>query len=343
MIYINLIIVFIILVMIHEFGHYIVARFFGAKVTDFSIGFGKALFRFTDKNGTTWKIAPIPLGGYVKIKGLDSIFSNNPSEEEGSFQSLLLFQKILVLLAGSFFNILSVFIIFFSIYFFSGSLIIKPVVTNVLENSAAFNNDIKVGDHILEINGQKIFEFKDMTKILSKNDEVFIKLKRDQKILDKNIELNFNEQNNRYILGISSSSENGILKKYSVLRSFNDSVFIISFIYSETFKHLSNSFKNNNLQNDLAGPIGIVKNADKMMLNNLGGALNFFIIISLSISLLNLLPIPLLDGGHIVYFIIRRIFSNSLPEFVTRVYLAVGITIISFLFIVITYNDIFYK
>ena len=79
------------------------------------------------------------------------------------------------------------------------------------------------------------------------------------------------------------------------------------------------------------------------MLNNLGGALNFFIIISLSISLLNLLPIPLLDGGHIVYFIIRRIFSNSLPEFVTRVYLAVGITIISFLFIVITYNDIFYK
>ena len=70
MIYINLIIVFIVLVMIHEFGHYIVARFFKAKVTDFSIGFGKAIFKFTDKNGTTWKIAPIPLGGYVKIKGL---------------------------------------------------------------------------------------------------------------------------------------------------------------------------------------------------------------------------------------------------------------------------------
>ena len=107
MIYINLIIIFIILVMIHEFGHYIVARFFGAKVTDFSIGFGKALFKFTDKNGTTWKIAPIPLGGYVKIKGLDSIFSNNNSKEEGSFQSLSLFQKISVLLAGSVFNIVS--------------------------------------------------------------------------------------------------------------------------------------------------------------------------------------------------------------------------------------------
>ena len=140
-----------------------------------------------------------------------------------------------------------------------------------------------------------------------------------------------------------SNGSNNILNKYNPLRSFKDTIFIISFFYSETFKHLSNSYNNNNLQNDLAGPIGIVKNADKMMLDNLGGALNFFIIISLSISLLNLLPIPLLDGGHIVYFIIRRIFSNSLPEFITRIYLAVGITIISFLFIVVTFNDIFYK
>ena len=90
MIYINLIIVFIVLVMIHEFGHYIVARFFKATVTDFSIGFGKAIFKFTDKNGTTWKIAPIPLGGYVKIKGLDSIFSNNISKEDSTRPLFLL-------------------------------------------------------------------------------------------------------------------------------------------------------------------------------------------------------------------------------------------------------------
>ena len=88
MIYINLILVFLVLVAIHEYGHYIVARLFNAEVTDFSIGFGKPLLKFTDKNGTTWKLSPIPLGGYVKIKGLDNIFSPKSSDEEGSFQSV---------------------------------------------------------------------------------------------------------------------------------------------------------------------------------------------------------------------------------------------------------------
>ena len=343
MIYINLLICFIFLVFIHEFGHYFVARLFKAEVTDFSIGFGNPLIQFIDKNNTKWKLGPIPLGGYVKIKGLDSIFSKYENKEKGSFQTLNLLQQICVLLAGSFFNILSVFIILFSIYFFAGSPIINPVVDSVLVNSAAFENDIRRGDNILKINDNEILEFKDISNILSKHKEVIITIERDQKILIKNVRLKFNEKYNKYILGISANRSNSIIKKYSFSKSINDTVSIINFYYLETFRHVANSYKNNNLQNDLAGPIGIVKNADQMMLNNLGGVFNFFIIISLSISLINLLPIPLLDGGHIVYFIVRRIFSNSLPDLITKIYLLVGITIISFLFIVVTFNDIFYK
>ena len=104
MICINLLLVFICIVFIHEFGHYLFARIFKTEVTDFSIGFGKPLLKFKDKNNTIWKICPIPLGGYVKIKGLDSVFQKNTNEESGSFQSLKLNQKILILLAGSFFN-----------------------------------------------------------------------------------------------------------------------------------------------------------------------------------------------------------------------------------------------
>ena len=121
MIYINLIIVFICIVFIHEFGHYLFARMFKAEVTDFAIGFGKPLFQFKDKNNTIWKICPIPLGGYVKIKGLDTIFSKNSDYDEGSFQSLSLFQKICVLLAGSFFNIISAWLALFSIFFYACS------------------------------------------------------------------------------------------------------------------------------------------------------------------------------------------------------------------------------
>ena len=343
MIYFNLLICFILLVFIHEFGHYSVARYFKADVTDFSIGFGKPIFKFKDKNQTTWKIAPIPLGGYVKIKGFDSIFSKYENNEIGSFNSLGLFQKICVLLAGSFFNFLSVFIVLFCLYFISGSPSFKPIVGNVIEESAAMENDIKLGDKILEIDGVKIIEFSDISKLISDTTEINILIDREKKIINKNIKLKFNEQYNKYFLGIGPSDEYIILNKYNIYLSSKNSFSFIYTIYSQTFAHLSKSFKNNTLQDELAGPIGIVKNADNFMLDNFGGILIFFILISLSIGLLNLLPIPLLDGGHILYFIIRRIFSNSLPEIVTRIYLAVGISTLLFLFLVVTYNDIFYK
>ena len=342
MIYLNLLIVFLVLVAIHEYGHYVVARFYKAEVSDFSIGFGKPLFKFTDKNGTTWKIAPIPLGGYVKIKGLDNIFSKNSSEDKGSFQSLNLFQKISVLLAGSVFNIVSAWLALFSIFFFFGIVNFLPVIGTVMENSAAYNNDLREGDRILEINNVNIEEFSDIPRAIGNSNTVNILIERENKIINKSFDLIFNEELNKFVIGISSPSDPRI-DKYNLIGSINNSLAFIPTYYVASFSFLQQSYKENTLGDQLAGPIGIVKNADQMMLDQVRGVLFLFIVISLFVGLFNLLPIPLLDGGHIMYFIIRRIFSNSLPEFVTRVYLAVGITIISFLFIVVTYNDIFYK
>jgi len=342
MIYINLILVFLVLVAIHEYGHYIVARLFKAEVTDFSIGFGKPLLKFTDKNGTTWKLSPIPLGGYVKIKGLDNIFSPKSNDEEGSFQSLTLFQKILVLLAGSIFNIFSAWFALFCIFFFFGIVSLMPIIGSVSENSSAFENDLREGDKILEINNISIEEFSDIPKAIGNNPSINILIERNNQIIEKNFDLKFNSELNRYIIGISSP-QNPIIDKYNLIDSIKNSSLFIPTYYVASFSFLQQSYKENTLGDQLAGPIGIVKNADQMMLDQVRGVLFLFIIISLFVGLFNLLPIPLLDGGHIMYFIIRRIFSNSLPEFITRVYLAVGITIISFLFIVVTYNDIFYK
>ena len=342
MIYINLILVFLVLVAIHEYGHYIVARLFKAEVTDFSIGFGKPLLKFTDKNGTTWKLSPIPLGGYVKIKGLDNIFSTNSNDEEGSFQSLTLFQKILVLLAGSIFNIFSAWFALFCIFFFFGIVSLMPIIGSVSENSPAFENDLREGDKILEINNISIEEFSDIPKAIGNNPSINILIERNNQLIKKNFDLKFNSELNRYIIGISSP-QNPIIDKYNLIDSIKNSSLFIPTYYVASFSFLQQSYKENTLGDQLAGPIGIVKNADQMMLDQVRGVLFLFIIISLFVGLFNLLPIPLLDGGHIMYFIIRRIFSNSLPEFITRVYLAVGITIISFLFIVVTYNYIIYK
>ena len=122
MIYINLLIIFLLIIFLHELGHYFAARLFKAEVTDFSIGFGKTIYSFIDKNKTNWKISLIPLGGYVKIKGLDNIFQKNKTEryELGTFQSLTLIKKIIVLLAGSIFNILSAWLCLFIIMYFIG-------------------------------------------------------------------------------------------------------------------------------------------------------------------------------------------------------------------------------
>ena len=342
MIYINLIIVFIVLVTIHEYGHYIVARYFKAEVTDFSIGFGKPLFKYKDKNGTIWKISPIPLGGYVKIKGLDSVFSKSSSLEQGSFQSLSLLQKILVLLAGSVFNIFSAWLALFSIFFFFGIVNFLPIIGSVMDNSPASINDLRKGDKILEINYIKISDFSEIPKAINNKKSINILIERNNKILNKEFDLIFNQDLNKFIIGISSP-DNPIINKYNFIGSLNNSLAFIPSYYVSSFNFLQQSYKDNTLGDQLAGPIGIVKNADQMMLDQIRGVLFLFIVISLFVGLFNLLPIPLLDGGHIVYFIIRRIFANSLPEFVTRVYLVVGITIISFLFIVVTYNDIFYK
>ena len=342
MIYINLLIVFICIVFIHEFGHYLFARIFKAEVTDFSIGFGKPLFQFKDKNNTIWKICPIPLGGYVKIKGLDSVFQKNSNDEPGSFQSLRLYQKIFILLAGSVFNILSAWIALFSIFFFFGIASFLPIIGKVMDDSAAKENDLRVNDVIISVNNLQIDEFSDIPKALGSDKSISLLVERGGQIIEKNFDLKFNDEINRYVIGISTNDE-PIIDKYNLNKSIQNSLIFIPTYYAASINFLKKSYQDNTLGDQLAGPVGIVKMADQMMLDKIRGVIFLFIVISLFVGVFNLLPIPLLDGGHIVYFVISKIFSNSLPELVTRIYIATGITIISFLFIFITFNDIFYK
>ena len=342
MIYLNLLLVFICIVFIHEFGHYLFARIFKAEVTDFSIGFGKPLLKFKDKNNTIWKICTIPLGGYVKIKGLDSVFQKNSNEEPGSFQSLQLYQKIFILLGGSLFNILSVWIALFCIFFFFGVATFLPIIGKVMDTSAAQENDLRVNDVIISVNNLQIEEFNDIIKALDGDNFISLLIERDGQLIEKSFELKLNDEINKYVIGIESNND-PIIEKLNLYKSLGYSFLYINNFYTFLINFLKQSYKDNTLREQLAGPVGIVKMADQMNLNNIIGVFGLFLSISLFVGVFNLLPIPLLDGGHIVYFIVQNIFANSLPELVTRIYIVTGLTIISFLFIFITFNDIFYK
>jgi len=344
MIYINLLIIFLLLIFIHELGHYSAARLFRAKVTDFSIGFGKSLFIFKDKKNTRWKISLIPLGGYVKIKGLESIFQhhNDKNYDHDSFQSLSLFKKIIILLAGSFFNILSAWICLFCILFFFGIATFSPEVGKVLENSPASMNDIREGDIVTRVNGYEIKNFSDISGFFDKSNFISIEIIRNNELILKEFELKYNKDINKYIIGISSTN-NPIINRFSLFNSLTQSIIFIPNYYHLTFDYLIKSINNNTITSELAGPIGMVKMADQLMVDKIKGVMFIFIMISLFVGIFNLIPIPLLDGGHIIYFTLRSIFADTLPHIVTRIYLTIGITIISFLFIFITLNDIFYK
>ena len=344
MIYLNLLIIILIIIFIHEFGHYSLARYFKINVTDFSIGFGKSIYNFIDKNNTNWKISMIPLGGYVKIKGLESIFRNlkDTNNEHDSFQSLHLFKKICILLAGSFFNIFSAWLCLFFLLFFFGIASFSPEIGKVLDNSSASINDLREGDIIARINDREIKTFSDIAKAIRNSKTINIDIIRGKDLISKEFNLTYNQEIGKYMIGISSTNIPNI-NKFATWQSLKQSFLFIPNYYVETIKYLTRSYKNNTLSQELAGPIGIVKMADQLMLDQLRGAFFLFIIISLFVGIFNLLPVPLLDGGHIIYFSLRSFFSNSLPSFVTRIYLAIGITIISFLFIIITFNDIFYK
>jgi regulator of sigma E protease len=246
------------------------------------------------------------------------------------------------LLAGSFFNIISAWICLFCILFFFGIVNFSPIIGSVLEKSPAQINNLQEGDIINSINGKKIKFFSDIADVIHKSKRVKIDIIRGNKILSKEFDLLYNEELEKYFIGISSTDKPDI-EKYSFRQSLKQSIFFIPSYYLETFKYIYQSYKSNTLTKELAGPIGMVKMADQLMLDKIKGVLFIFIMISLFVGLFNLVPIPLLDGGHIVYFLLRSFFSNSLPAYVTRIYLITGITIISFLFIIITFNDIFYK
>jgi len=284
------------------------------------------------------------LGGYVKIKGLENIFQNKniPDNENNSFQSLSLLKQIIILLAGSFFNIVSAWFCLFFILFIFGIASYAPEIGKVFKDSPAYINDLRVGDIISEINGNKIEYFNDIPKAIKNKQNISILIIRDNDILTKNFDLEFNKELDKFIIGIGNIDK-PIINRFSFKNSLSQSIIFIPTYYYATFDYLIKSIKSNTLVNELSGPIGIVKMADQLMLDKIKGILFLFIMISLFVAIFNILPIPLLDGGHILYFTIRSFFSDTLPHIITRIYLAIGITIISFLFIVVTLNDIFYK
>lgn len=340
---ISAIVILSFLIFFHELGHFLMAKLVGVKVEVFSIGFGKKLF--CKKIGeTNWCISAIPLGGYVQMKGQDDTDPAKKSNDPDSYTSKTPWQRILILLGGPGFNFLLAILIYFFVAL-TGWSKLAPVVGETIPNTPAAKV-LKPGDEILAINNHKIKTWDDIPKFIQKSNEIILKIKRKNKILKveikpkieimKNI---FSETVKRKIIGIVPSGK--IIKvKYNPLDAIK--ITVDKFIADSTLivKGIEKLLTGAIGLNTISGPIGIVDVTAKVASYGLEPLLLLTALLSVNLGILNLLPIPALDGGHIMFNLYEAIFKKELNEQIMVKLTIAGWAILGGLMIIGIFNDI---
>ena len=331
------------LIFFHELGHFLMARLVGVKVEVFSIGFGKKLF--CKKIGDTdWCISAVPLGGYVQMKGQDDSDPLKKSDDPDSYTSKTPWQRILILLGGPGFNFLLAIIIYLFLAT-TGWQKLAPVIGKTIPDTPAAKV-LKPGDKIIEINGVEVKSWDDIPKIIQKSDVLHIKVKRNGKIImltlkpkttiSQNI---FKEQIKRKIIGIVPSGE--VIKvKYPFWEALN--VSIEKFINDATLiaKSVQKLVTGAIGVDNLSGPIGIVDVTAKVANLGIQPLLLLAALLSVNLGVLNLLPIPALDGGHIIFNLYEAVFKREINEEIMYKLTLAGWAILGSLMFIGIYNDL---
>ncbi len=325
--------VFAVIVIIHEGGHFIMAKLTGMKVEEFAVGFGPKLASFV-KGETTYSLRAIPLGGYNKIVGMDQEDSDDPR----AFSQRPVWARLLVISAGSLFNILLAFFIFAGIFWLTGIHIFKdvPVVGSVIEGSSAYHTGMAAEDRILSINGNKVEKWEDIGRLVSDQSGrvVFLTIESHGQTKTVTVIPQDNGEG-RGIIGITPYVETqDVSLGHALSLSVERCAFILKMIFGGLAGMLSGGAA------DVAGPIGVARMAGAVADSGMLALFSFIALLSLNLGFLNLLPVPLLDGGLLVLTIIEGILGRELPENALRYIQAAGITVIGFLFLLAMFNDI---
>ncbi len=350
-----------ILVFVHEYGHFIVARLLKVSVSDFSIGFGKVLWSKTDKNGTNWMISAIPLGGYCKFLG-DGDESSSTSEvdltkfteeeQKHLFATQSPYKKLAIVVAGPLFNYLFAFLTIFFLFFFIGSADIPPIVSGVIEDSPAEKAGIMIDDKVLEINGNKIVEWSDITKEMSiAIDKIDMKIERNGEILTLNIpivEMDYAFDDNekplkRRMIGVKGESKkfNDVNNNFQFFDSIRRSGIELYNVTEMTLRGLGQMIKGERSSDDVGGIIRIAEmSGDISRTKGFFDYIYFLALLSINLGLINLFPIPILDGGHVIIYLIEIVTKRELNAKIKDYLFKVGLGFILFLMIFATWNDI---
>ena len=336
-----------VLVFFHEFGHFIMARLFGVGVEKFSLGFGPRLFG--KKSGITdYRVSAIPLGGYVKMVGEEPDSEVAPEDIPISFTHKHVFKRIIIVAAGPFFNFILAVVIFFVIFLISGTFILKPVVGTVEQDSPAWKAGMVKGDLIESIDGTPITSWEEMAEIISGSNgkrlsvsviregagfklDIFPELKT-----AKNI---FGEDIKRYAMGIASAGD-FYTKKLNPFQALFESIRQTYKITHLTIVSIVKLIQGTVSAKTLGGPIMIAEMAGQQARQGIANLAFFTALLSINLAVLNFLPIPVLDGGHLLFFFIEAVIGKPVNTKMREIAQQVGIFVLVVLMIYVFYNDI---
>lgn len=327
--------VFGVLVTVHEFGHFITAKLTGMKVEEFAIGFGPTIYQTKDGD-TLYSLRAIPLGGYNKIAGMDP---DDPVTEEG-FNSKSIPARMLVILAGALMNFILPIILFSGIFMVSGmeKPIDQPVLGKVVFEMAADKAGLAVGDRILTINGEQVHTWNDVVGKLRSNGakEVMLTAERDGVINSYQMMPEYDKELGRALIGISPQFEKiqpGFFE--AIKMSFDYTAYIIMSMLDGLQKIISG-----NAAADVAGPIGVAKMAGNIAEQGVLPLMNFVAFLSINLGVINLLPLPALDGGHFVLLLLEGLRGKPLGSKAMNNIQMIGISLILALTVFSTFKDI---
>ena len=350
-----------IVVFIHEYGHYYFAKKYGVGITDFSIGFGKEIFGWNDKSGTRWKICWIPLGGYVKFFGDRNVFSQSEQQEtinqykEEDRQKLFilkpLYQRSIIVAAGPLANFVLAILIFAMIYMFVGKDMTPAIIDEVQEDSPAFVAGMKKNDKIISIDNKKVESILEVSTFINTSTSETIKLtvlRKDQQI-SLSVKPNLIEGKDalgnsvkKKIIGIRLAPLNDEFQKQPLgpSKAIYYSVKEVWFVTVTSLNYLGKMITGSADSSQLGGPIRIAKITGQVAEY---GIIPFFSItayISISLGLINLFPIPMLDGGHLMFYLIEKILGRPLSQKTQEGFFRIGLFLLFSLMFFVTFNDL---
>ncbi|MDA7847494.1 RIP metalloprotease RseP [Candidatus Pelagibacter sp.] len=351
----------VVVVFIHEYGHYYFAKRFGVGVTDFSIGFGKEMFGWNDKSGTRWKVCVIPLGGYVKFFGDRNVYSQadndkiikeySKEDQDKLFVLKPLYQRALIVFGGPLANFLLAILIFFSVYTFAGKDFTPAVINEVQKNSPAMVAGLKDNDIVVSIDGNKVKSIMEVSKyIMMSTDEIinFTINRYDQDLTFKvkpNIvdgEDNLGNKISKRMVGIKLGAYNNEVNhvKLGPAKALFYAVNEVYYVSASSLKYIGSMIVGNGDTSQLGGPIRIAKISGQVAEFGILPFISLMAYISISLGLINLFPIPMLDGGHLMFYGIEKVLGRPLSQKTQEGFFRIGLFLLLSLMFFTTFNDL---